>query len=114
MSISINLWERPAIPRPLSRHDAIQEGDFSVEPARGAINHLKITGGVGIFHKESAAVPSVNTTPPGPILVGSHFWEGDLRYDFSGRSCAGRFPFADPITTPPRFSQLSLTPNSTA
>ena len=29
MSTSIDLWERPAILRPLSRHDAIQVGDFS-------------------------------------------------------------------------------------
>ena len=36
---------------------------FQARSARGNINHLKTTGGVGIFHKESAAVPSVKTTP---------------------------------------------------
>ena len=38
---------------------------FQAQSARGNIDHLRITGGVGIFHKESAAVPSVNTTPSG-------------------------------------------------
>jgi len=36
---------------------------FHSQSAGGYIDHPKITGGVGTFHKESAAVPAVKTTP---------------------------------------------------
>src|ERR1019366_3271503 len=52
MSTSINLWERPAILRPLSQHDLIQEGDFSVRiprldrncPARSDLQRIEPRG----------------------------------------------------------------------
>jgi hypothetical protein len=40
---------------------------FHSQSASGDVDHLKITGGVGIFPKESAAVASVNT----PLLAGN-------------------------------------------
>jgi hypothetical protein len=53
---------------------------FHSQSASGDIDHLKITGGVGIFHKESAAVPSVNTTALPRIYLGRRSLDGKATF----------------------------------
>jgi hypothetical protein len=61
---------------------------YHSQSVRGNIDHSKITGGVGTFHKETAAVPSANTTALRGIYL--RWWSPRLLQDLNGCGPASR------------------------